>query len=121
MIKKRLGSAKGFTLIELMAVLAILALIAIIAVPAIGAILSNAGDQADGSTTELFEKAASVAYLGDGATTRVFSKEPDITGAPDGYTVQKLIDRGFVDYDGPMDGKLVLTDVTDSSSFEYRE
>lgn len=83
---------KGFTLIELMAVLALLTIIAIIAVPSINNILKNAESDADGSTLSMIEHAASIAYVD---TDRKLSKLPNGPG----YTVQYLVDNGYLDYD----------------------
>lgn len=87
----RFRRERGFTLIELMAVLAVLTIIAIIAVPAIGAILKNAEADSDQATVSMIERAAETAYAADGPESfdRLHS----------GYTVEGLVEKGFLDYD----------------------
>lgn len=90
-LKEKFASQSGFTLIELMATIAILALIVVIAVPAIGSIMSNAQDESYDNSQRMVERAAQIAHL-----------DKDVVQATEGeFTVQELVDGGFLDLEIP--------------------
>ncbi|MFD2627894.1 prepilin-type N-terminal cleavage/methylation domain-containing protein [Oceanobacillus kapialis] len=86
-MKKMFKKEKGFTLVELLAVIAILAIIVAIAVPTIGNVIDNSKAEATTANEELVENAArlaDVSGVGPADTTL-------------GYTIQELVDAGFLD------------------------
>lgn len=87
---------KGFTLIELMAVLGILAIIAIIATPVMQNVLQGANADSEAASASMIEKAAKIA---DTDTKGAAADRPGRS-----YSVQGLIDGGYLDYDGTLDG-----------------
>ncbi|WP_186576259.1 competence type IV pilus major pilin ComGC [Aquibacillus kalidii] len=79
---KKLNNAKGFTLVELLAVIVILGIIVAIAVPAIGGIIDNARNDANDAEDEMILEAA-----------RLANAAGDITG---NTTVNDLITEGYL-------------------------
>ena len=90
LIKSKLRSDKGFTLVELMIVLVILVLIVIIAIPVFGNIMGNSEESSYESSLDMIEKAASIAY--SDAKLNDTSLEAD-----EYYRVGELIEAGYLE------------------------
>ena len=118
-LRERAKAQGGFTLVELMIVLVILVLIIAVAIPVMGNIMSNAEDSSYESSVGMIEKAAEVAY----SDAKLQGNPAD---AKESYSVNDLIEAGFLDLDVPatygdkvIDGTETVTRDAGGGSFTY--
>lgn len=101
-LRQKLVKDDGFTLIELMAVMVIGILIALIAAPNVAKLFDKANTESDAASMDMMERSAEIAYATSGGDESQFENG--------GYTVDGLVDEGYLDYDtsvGNLDGTMV--------------